>query len=112
MKFICKRTSEYREGKPCDEALPEVVITYDCRTLPKEQMAKEHKDERFLKYENFILSDGRNGCRRKMEEDAYTVEIDNLEQLMDFVRKHGDIVIQKHDDYDLPEIEIYDTWRE
>ena len=47
-----------------------------------------------------------------MKNDAYTIEIDNLEQLMDFVRKHGDIVIQKRDDYDLPEIEIYDTWRE
>jgi hypothetical protein len=112
MKFKCERTSGYREEKPCDEAVREVVITYDCRTLPKEQMAKKLKDERFLEYENFTFSDGRAGCRRKMEEDAYTVEIDNLEQLMDFVRKHGDIVIQKHDDYDLPEIEIYDTWRE
>lgn len=112
MKFICTRTSGYREEKPCDEATREVIITYDCRTLPKEQMAKKFKNERFLEYENFTFSDGRAGCRRKMEEDVYTIEIDNLEQLIDFIKKHGDIVIGKHDDYDLPEIEIYDTWRE
>lgn len=112
MKFICTRTSGHREEKPCDEATREVVITYDCRTLPKEQMAKEYKKESFLEYENFTFSDGRAGCRRKMEEDGYTIEIDNLEQLIDFIKKHGDIVIKKHDDYDLHEIEIYDTWRE
>jgi hypothetical protein len=111
MKYICKRTSEYGQ-RPCDEATPEVVTMYDCRTAPREEMAKNHPRYDFSEYENFTFFDGRAGCRKKMQEDAYTIEIDNLEQLMDFIKKYGDVVIIKEEQYDFPIIEIYDTWRE
>lgn len=111
MKYICERTSAYKE-KPCDEARQEEVSTYFCRTLPKEEMAIHHKNEDFTEYENITLLDGRSGCRKKEKMDAYTVEINNIEQLMDFIKKHGEIIIYETDRYDFPVIEIYDTWRE
>ncbi len=42
------------------------------------------------------------------------VEINTLEELIDFVRDNGDIIIQKPYPYrdNLPSIEIYDDWRE
>lgn len=111
MKYICERTSAYKE-KPCDEAKEEVITEYDCRTAPKEEMAKIFKNKDFSEYENFTFADGSAGCRKKLQCDAYTIEIDNLEQLMDFIKKYGEIVVYQSHDYDLPVIEIYDTWRE
>ena len=45
---------------------------------------------------------------------TYTIEINSLEQLMDFIDRHGEVVVfpSEPDGRPLPTIEIYDTWRE
>lgn len=44
---------------------------------------------------------------------TYTMEINSLEELMEFIKKNGEIVITPpHTSSNLYIIEIYDTWRE
>lgn len=44
----------------------------------------------------------------KIAEEEYEVEINTLEQLLDFSKRHGDLVFKG----DPPSIEIYDDYRE
>ena len=59
------------------------------------------------------------GYKDKIEElrEAYTIEIDSLEELHQFIKDCGcDIIISNPSDdgfgFQLPEIEIYDDYRE
>ncbi len=44
--------------------------------------------------------------------DVWFIEIDTIEELVKFVDKYGDIVVQDYPYDGHKEIEIYDTWRE
>ena len=94
MKFKVCRTSDCLcdKGKPCEEAKYEKV---ECRSLY-------------------------NGDKRLI--DYYVVEINSLEELIDFVKKYGCIILDESNDpkyfedfskpIPLYEIEIYDDYRE
>lgn len=86
MIFEVSRTSYSSREKPCSEA-------------------KHHQKEITHTHS------GREICKGTF--DYWTIEINSLEELIEFVEKHGQIVLQK--DIFLNntfEIEIYDTWRE
>lgn len=112
MKFKITRTSTCRNEKPCDEA-QEVEMEYiDFRTLPKEEMIKKFS-KRFNDYTNKTLRDGTKGCYKVQgSEKAFTIEINSIDELIRFTDKYGSIIIIPKEDIELPEIEIYDTWRE
>lgn len=112
MKFKITRTSAWREEKPCEEA-QEVELEYiDFRSVSREEMVKNH-GERFNDYINKTLRNGANGCYKvKGKEKAFTIEINSIDELIKFMDKYGSIVITPNEDIELPEIEIYDTWRE
>lgn len=42
----------------------------------------------------------------------WVVEINTLEEIIEFIKKYGRIVLDADERYELPKIEIYDDWRE
>ena len=119
MKFVISRTSLYEE-KPCEEAFRDKV-TYlkvherACKTF-------EEYDHRFSKHEGAWLSKGTNhrltqtGIYREegnIEEESWFIEINSLEELINFQDKYGSLVLEKWKDGNrILQLEIYDTYRE
>ncbi len=82
MKFVVKRTSGFYSFKSKKPIIGSTV----------EEV--EHRDD-------------------SKEKDSVSVcNFNTLEDLMNFVEEHGDIIIFKQSSYTIPEIEIYDDYRE
>lgn len=45
-------------------------------------------------------------------QNRWCVELSTTEDIINFINKNGKIVIDESDVYDIPKIEIYDSWRE
>ena len=88
MKFLVSRTSDSdSEAEPCGGAVAESVTTF------------------------VQMLDGTKGYVQKKKK--WVVEIDDLNQLLAFIKKYDDIVLMKADCEEYPyEIEIYDNYRE
>ncbi len=113
MKFEVTRTSQYREGKPCDEAVETEVVIQDKRTF---KTPEEH-DAKFADSFGPWLSkgtnhgtwsaDGKSGiCRNLGTRKGFVVKIGTLKGLMAFIKKYGTVILTED------EIEIYDTYRD
>lgn len=88
MKFEIERASSISNYSPCEEAKKEV----------DEQIKQEIKE----KYgKNYISTCG----------EFYTIEINTLEELYDFIKKYGDIIIyeKSYNASGLLQIVIYDS---
>lgn len=48
----------------------------------------------------------------RQEEFGWVVEINTLEEIIEFIKKYGRIVLDADKKDELPKIEIYDDWRE
>lgn len=119
MKFIVDRTSEWGDGKsPCEEAKRDsvpYVESYNYRT-PEEY----DKINPMRRREGNWLSVGTNhrlnkeGCitRDRGMQDVWSIEINSIDELIEFVNKYERIVIQDDFSSDYKLIEIYDDWRE
>lgn len=118
MKFIVSRTSVWDEKQqPCEEAKREsvpYVESYNCKT------PEEFDKSGVMRREGSWLSVGTNHrvnkkgyiTRDNGMRDVWSIEINSIEELIEFVDKHGEIVIQDAFCSDYKEIEIYDDWRE
>ncbi|MEF9952217.1 MAG: hypothetical protein RR782_02570 [Clostridium sp.] len=119
MKFIVKRTSMWCDEPPCEGVTFGKLDYVDIRTLN----SFEEFDELHSKSEGTWLSKGIN--HRIREEDGfiertipdgfegYYIEINTLEELIEFKNKYGgSIVLEKHWDSHVECIEIYDDYRE
>lgn len=118
MKFIVRRTSIWNEEEsPCEEAKRDsipYVESYGFRT-PEEYDKSNH-----MKREGSWLSVGTNHrlnkdghiTRDKGIQDVWSIEINSIEELIEFVNKYGEIVVQDAFCSEYKEIEIYDDWRE
>lgn len=85
MKFIVSRTSAWSDEKPCDEAMRDTAVT---EYKVGQEMVREMKD-------------------------IWSIELNTLDELMEFFNKHGTIVITDWwDNQAYKEIEIYDDYRE
>ena len=126
MRFIVERTSVYGGRKPCGEAVPGMVQSWDARTFK----SPDEYDEKFggatgpmggpwlsKGTDHEIIRGPRGGAtgirRRLADKAAWFVDIESLEELVAFVNRHGDVVIGEHwmGDPHL-RIEIYDGYRE
>lgn len=116
MKFIVTRTSGWKDS-PCEEAKRDSIVRVETRTL----CSPEEFDAKFSNREGKWLSVGsnhrvdKNGwiTRDNGTIDVWSVEINNLDELMEFCNKHGDVVIQNYMwNKAYKEIEIYDDYRE
>jgi hypothetical protein len=112
MKFRIKRTST--DKKPCSRAKKENCIYVDERDVSSPEL---------LKYDNAVESWYSSGKNHRVENghikrDIYTtawfIEINTLEDLLKFIKKHGNCIITQSDWLikSCPSIEIYDTYRE
>lgn len=118
MKFVVRRTSEWNDKvSPCKEAKRDSIVRVETRTC----LSPEEFDERFAKREGKWLSVGTN--HRVNEKgwivrdngliDVWSVEVNTLDELVEFYNKYGRLVIKDcmwNEAY--KEIEIYDDYRE
>lgn len=111
MKYIIKRTSVWEKEKPCDGAVQEKVVYWDVRTCSKIELMAMGIEKDWQEYEDF-LHDGYTWCRKKSKDTVWTMDIDDLQK---FVWKVDCkiVVFPQHEDdeYEIPVVEIYDTWR-
>lgn len=96
MTFTVRRASTWDES-PCEEAKQDSIVRVETRTF----LSPEEFDERFGKSEGKWFSVGKN---HRIDEkgwivrdngmiDVYTIEINTLDELIEFNNKYGNLVI-------------------
>jgi hypothetical protein len=114
MKFRITRTSGscVNEAKPCEKAVKGTYLYTSTRTCTEEEFNRKFADREGLWRSKGINHrvDSRGYIQREYEREGFLIEINTLEELVAFVDEVGDIVISK--DNPMPEIEIYDGYRE
>jgi len=116
MQFIVTRTSDWL-GKPCDEAKRATATYLDYRRAKslEEAQTKSWFKEWYDSTTNHRV-DPEYGVvvgEAKEKDDVWVIEINSLDELLQFIRKYGQVVISECPYKEYPyEIEIYDTWRE
>ena len=116
--FEVRRTSGWNDKCPYEKCIPIKLTRVETRTLK----TPEEFDTKFSKSEGKWLEVGTNHrvnkqgfiTRDRDEKDTYGIEINSLEELMDFFNKvNEEIVLQKSwIDNRTPCLEIYDDYRE
>lgn len=120
MRFEVTRTSgRCGAGEaPCKEAVPAHFPSWSVRTLP----SPDAFDAKFGEFEGAWLSKGTDHrltaqgqiARRFGNRPGWALDLDSLEALVAFCREHGEVVVQpkRCELGEVPEIEIYDDYRE
>lgn len=112
MKYIIERTSVWGKEKPCEGAVQEEVVRYDVRTCSKMELMARKIEKDWQDYEDF-LHDDYTWCRKKIKDIVWTMDIDDLQKFAQEVNCEIVVFPQHEDDeYEIPVVEIYDTWRE
>lgn len=103
MKFIIsrKRISVTESKKTCDEALEENLTPLDYRTVKtiEESKGKIWYKEWLEGGENHREEEGIVVCDKKEKSRQWVVELNNLEELIAFQSKYGEIVISDSTPY-------------
>jgi hypothetical protein len=120
-RFGIVRTSTRgsEDDKPCAEAVPGTIQTWDYRTFksPEEHDAKlgQKWHDRGTQH-GFVYGPrgGVQGIKRRLEDrETWFVEFSTLAELMAFYEKYGDLVLSESwSDRQTPRLEIYDDYRE
>ena len=114
MKYIIERSSIWdEERKPCDGAVQEEVISWDIRTCSKIELMARKIVKDWQEYEDFLTGDNTTWCRKKEKDTVWTMDIEDLQKFAQEVDCKI-IVFPQHkiDMYEIPVVEIYDSWRE
>lgn len=113
MKFLVTRTSLWDDKRPCERAYKDKYIIVDSRTVddPKKLNIKSDRENWYKEGTNHRVENGK--IRRDFEEEGWFIDINSLEELIEFKNEVGAIIIQRHwQNEELFEIEIYDYYRE
>jgi hypothetical protein len=112
MKFMVSRTSNWDlEEQPCEEAVKETYTSTDTRIVDDPSKLNYGSDEWYTKGTNHRVENGM--IKRDFPDfEAWFIEIDSLDELLQFFRKYERLVIQEHYGSDFIKIEIYDDYRE
>lgn len=114
MKFSVTRTSCYNDKKPCEGAKKEKCLHVDERTVKSPKMLSRVMTEEdwYGTGKNHRVENGH--IMRDMDTTAWFIELNTLEELLEFTKKHGQCIISESDwsVKDCPSIEIYDDYRE
>jgi len=115
MRFLVERTSEWNDEShpPCPEATLRDYIYIDERT--KDDPAKIHVFERnpqkwYAEGQNHRVEAGH--IKRDFLKTAWFVDIESLEELLDFVARYGKLIVAEANFADELYLEIYDAYRE
>lgn len=117
MKFYITRTSH--ANRPCEEARPE-IIQIEIAVYKKISELQDPYSTMGVAYREEIIDDpGHKRCGQTqtiitIDYQVWCIDFETLEELDEFRKKHGPIIISAplRGDPDIPEIEIYDTYRE
>lgn len=109
MRFLVTRTSLWSEERPCEEAKLEQFTKVEEWSVDDPQ--KLYLGETWYRHGvNHRVENGK--IKRDFHVKRWFVEINTLEELLAFMRRHGRIILHpelvSHD----IEIEIYDVWRD
>lgn len=116
MDFIISKTSNYLSNEPpCKGAIKKLFPVFHVRTVTEEEYNKK-----FSHVEGLWRSKGFNHTvteegyikRQEPDQEQWCVELNTLEELIDFYNTHGDLIIKSNFASGTPEIEIYDDYRE
>lgn len=109
MIFKIKRTSS-GSTKPCEEAVPGLTPKWHTINYTEEYYNKHHANEKTGLWRergtNHQVTKEGHITRLEGVEKCWNIQIDSLEQLIEFTEKYGKIVLTKDS------IEIYDYYRE
>lgn len=116
--FEVARTSCWTDKCPYEKCIPIKLTRVETRTL----RTPEEFDERFSKSEGKWLEVGSNHrvnkqgfiTRDREERDTYGIEINSLEELMNFMDEVNEFIVLRESwtDGKTPCLEIYDDYRE
>ena len=116
MKFLVTRTSVFgfsEKSKPCKDAIIKCYTAVDERNID-DPMKNPFIGENW--YKNGTRHRVENGhIKRNLKEKGWFIEINNLEELVEFQKEYGQIIIREATFPILDgtlQIEIYDSWRE
>lgn len=120
MEFKISRTSIWGEDKPCKEAYEKKIIRIDERDFKSFEEHDNRFPNRKWESEGFnhkILQPNNKydtpHIYREFNDEIWAIEINTLEELINFHNKYGELVIkQSYENPNISEIEIYDDWRE
>ena len=111
MKYVVKKTSEWCDAKPCDEAYED-----DCFRVDSRNCSEAAFDLKDLGRGKLWIEKGVNhrktefGIARDFADKTWFVDVDDL---MAFSEKYGEIIVDCTSGYrDYPYLEIYDDYRE
>lgn len=120
MKFYVSKTSSYEnELQPCEDAFREDYIRIDTRSVDTPVKIPFYKgDEQKANFDWY--SNGNNhrvengNLKRDFIDTGWFIEINSLEELINFKTKIKEkiIISNLYNNESIPEIEIYDSWRE
>ncbi len=116
MEFMVTRTSGMRDGEsPCGGAVMKPFTRIDERTTkrPENISAFKGKDTSWWygEGENHRVEHGH--IKRDFQQDGWFIEIPDLDALLKFYSKHGNLIIQPSMwNPAITAIEIYDDYRE
>ena len=111
MKFSVERTTRGTDKKPCEGAIfgEKTFIAVKNLKSPDDFEYEMDREYWFRTGTNHRCEDGK--IKKDMLEKYWTIEIENIEALVEFAKLHGDIIIIADQD-NMPGIEIYDGYRE
>ena len=115
MKFMVTRTSSSFDDDqaPCAGAVLETYTRLDVRTVsdPSQLKAAWDRDNWYLKGGNHRVESGK--IVRDFDDQAWFIEVADLDALLAFYHKHGSIVLtSRYDNPTMIQLEIYDDYRE
>ena len=120
MKFIVERTSIWDDAQPIEGTKKESIPNWDKRTCTEEYYNKHiagtfGNETKWREKGTEHSKPTKNTIKRRLPDDitVWTIEINSLEEIMELA-KINDIIIKTSNIfcYDLPVIEIYDSYRE
>ena len=116
MEFIVTRSSDFLSKKqPIEGAYQKEITRIDVRNISDPSGFKNQRliDEWYNAGTNHRVINGKI-ARDMGTEKVWVVNINTLEELMNFKEKCGEdiIITTSYIDYATPEIEIYDSYRE
>jgi len=97
MKFIVGR-SDFRKGKPCEGASRAKLTSMDYRTMPLDQVKEKEWGEKWLKEganHREVMVGGEVWSVREIKESVWLIVIRDLDELLKFQEKYGEIIIGK-----------------
>lgn len=115
MKFRITRTSSdyFDEARPCKKAVKGTYLHTHTRTCTEEEFNRKFSDREGLWRSKGINHrvDSRGYIQREDEREGFLIEINSLEELLELIAEVDCPVVISKDD-PMPEIEIYDDYRE